>query len=503
MRPFSADHHPAGRPQAGGAGTSMGTVFLAPVIGVRVGVMSRVLSVWPLYAAAFLATFQLSLANISVPDIRHSLGTGPAGLSLVVGAFTAAFAAGLVTAGHLGDRLGRRRLFRIGLAGVVLATVAAAVAPGIGLLLVARAAQGLASAVMMPQILATIQAMLTGADRALAVAVFSAASGVGTVAGQLVGGAVIVALPAGFGWRGALLTGAVVAAAAYLGGAKLPDTRSAHPARIDPVGSMLLAAALLVLVVALSLGPTAGWAVWDLGLLGLAVVLLIALILHQRWAARTDRPAVLPAAVLALPPVWIGMTMALVFFSGFGAFMYDFALFTQGSLGLNAFGSGLATGLFALAFVTGSITSTRMIARFGGRTMVIGAVLQGLSLIAVGLVSWAQVSGWVWWFQLIGVVLGFAQSWMFAPLVGAVMQAVPDRVAGLTGGLIATAQQAALGLGVAVFGGLYAQLGPVLGESRAFGAVAFIQVGLAVVFGALAVRLLGAQNRVVAATIIE
>lgn len=457
--------------------------------------MSRVLSVWPLYAAAFLATFQLSLANISVPDIRHSLGAGPAGLSLVVGAFTAAFAAGLVTAGHLGDRLGRRRLFRIGLIGVVLATLIAAFAPGLGLLLIARALQGLASAVMMPQILGTIQAMLTGADRALAVAVFSAASGVGTVAGQLVGGAVIVVLPAGWGWRGALLTGAVVAAAAYLGGAKLPESRSADPARIDPLGSVLLAAALLILVVGLSLGPTVGWAPWDLALLAGAGALLLALVLHLRRSARTGGPAVLPPAVLALPPVRTGMVMALVFFSGFGAFMYDFSLFTQGALGLNAFASGLATGLFAVAFVVGSITSTRMTARFGGRTMVIGASAQAVALAAVGWLSWAQAPGWVWWFQLIGVLLGLAQSWMFAPLVGTVMQAVPDRVAGLTGGLISTAQQAALGLGVAVFGGLYAQLGPIQGESRAFGTVAFLQVGLALIFGLLALRLAGRPAR--------
>ncbi len=444
---------------------------------------------WPLFVAAFLATFQLSLANISIPDLQHSLAASPAQLSLVVGAFTAAFAAGLVTAGHLGDRYGRRRLFRVGLTALLVATLLAAAAPSIGVLLAVRVVQGLASAAMMPQILATIQAVLEGHHRTVAVAIFSGTSGVGTVAGQVVGGAVITASPDGFGWRGAQLTGALVTVAALVGARHLPDTRSTTPQRIDPIGSLLLGAGLLLLVVALSLGSSSGWAAWDLALIGGAVILLAVLAAHQLRAGRTGRPAVLPVAVVGLPAVRTGMGLALLFFAGFGAFMFNFSVLTQQTEGLSAMLSGLSIGVFAAAFVLTAVFSPGLVRRFGARLMVAGAALQVVALLATAALSYAQVGHWVWWFQPVGVVMGIGQAWMYAPLVGVVMQAVPNHAAGLTGGLVATAQQAALGLGVALLGGLFGQLSGGMDPVVAFGAVALVQAVLSATFGLLAWRL--------------
>lgn len=451
--------------------------------------MHTVRSLWPLYLAAFLATFQLSLANISIPDLQRGLHASPAQLALVVGAFTAAFAAGLVAAGHLGDRHGRRRLFVVGLVALLLATLAAAVAPSIGVLLAIRVVQGVASAAMMPQILATIQAVLGGHERTIGVAIFSGASGVGTVAGQVVGGAVITLAPQGWGWRGAQVTGAIVTAIALTGARHVPDTRSDHPSRVDLPGSLLLGAALLSLVAALSLGPTSHWAWWDLGWVALSLVLFAVLVAHQRWAGRTGRAVVLPARVVGLPPVRDGMLMALLFFAGFGAFMYNYSLLTQRDLGLDALHSGLSIGLFALAFVAASIASPALVRRLGGRVMVLGTVLQLLAVAALAVVSLARIGHWVLWFQPIGILLGIGQALMFAPLVGTVMQAVPTDAAGLAGGLVTTAQQAGLGVGVAVLGGLFAQLSASGEPLVAFGVVGFVQIGLSALFGLLAGRL--------------
>ncbi|GAB2542292.1 MFS transporter [Brachybacterium huguangmaarense] len=383
----------------------------------------------------------------------------------------------------------------MGLGIATVSTLAAAAVPTMSWLLVLRVVQGLTSAVMMPQILATLQTVLAGEQRVRSVAVFSAASGVGTVAGQIVGGAFVTALPESLGWRGAQLAGAAVALVAFVGGFRVTPTHSAAPARIDLPGSVLLGACLLVLVSGLSLGPSSRWAPWDLALLALAVLLGAALWASQRGAARHGRAAVLPVDVVAVPALRTGLAMALVFFAGFGAFMFDFSVLTQGELGMSAFASGMATGPFALAFVAGSLLSTRLVRRHGARAMVGGALVQLVALGGTAALSFASLDPWAGWFQPLGIVLGLGQAMMFAPLVGTVMQAVPDRVAGMTGSLVSTAQQAALGLGVAVLGGLFAQWSAPLGPRSAFGAVTLVQMLLAVTFAGLAWRLDGRARR--------
>ncbi|GAA3840324.1 MFS transporter [Brevibacterium casei] len=148
---------------------------------------------WPLYVGAFLATFMFSVSNIAIPAVKTALGAGDSASALVVGLFSAAFASGLILCGRIGDRFGRRRLFTLGTAALVVISVAVGLAPGPAELLIARTVQGFAAAVMMPQILASIQHALNGTERLKAISLFGAFSGVGTVGGQVIGGGLISA----------------------------------------------------------------------------------------------------------------------------------------------------------------------------------------------------------------------------------------------------------------------------------------------------------------------
>src|SRR5699024_8495425 len=154
--------------------------------------------------------------------------------------------------------------------------------------------------------------------------------------------------------------------------------------------------------------------------------------------------------VLRARPLAIGGVMAMVFFGGYGAWTFNYAVLTQSGRGEPAWLSGTVLVPFCVAFLLASLQYHRITARLGGPgTMLVGALLQGIGLVGVGLVSVVSDAGWEWWFQVPAVVLGVGQALQFGPLVSTVMAEVPERVGGLTGGLISTMQQTGIAAGVA------------------------------------------------------
>lgn len=454
-------------------------------------------TLWPLHLGAFLATYMFSVSNVAIPAVRANLGAGESTSALIVGLFSAAFAAGLILCGRIGDRFGRRRLFAIGTGALVLVSLGVGLAPDSFTLLIARTGQGLAAAVMMPQILASFQHALTGPARLRALSLFGAFSGVGTVGGQVLGGALISAFGAAWGWRAAFLSCGVVALAAFLGSLRLTESRSAHKSPLDAPGAILLGLGMVSLVIGLALGPVTGWLPLPLILLIVSAAALIAFAIWQNRAEATGRDPLIPPEVVRVPAAWIGMLMALVFFGGFGTFLFDFALTSQTGHGDPAYVSGLTLGLFAAAFLVVSLLVPRVVRKLGGPgTMLLGTTLQVLSLLGVAWTSTtAPAASWNLWFQLPGLILGAGQALQFGPLVGTVVGAVPDRVAGLSGGLISTMQQAGIAVGVALLGALFHMFTLNLGYDDAFALACLVQILLSLAFGAGALTLLRLGSR--------
>lgn len=455
---------------------------------------------WPLHLGAFLATYMFSVSNVAIPALKADLGADDATSALVVGLFSAAFASGLILCGRIGDRCGRRRLFMIGTGVLVLVSAAVGLAPDSPTLLIARTAQGLAAAVMMPQILASFQHALTGAARLRTISLFGAFSGVGTIGGQVLGGGLISAFGHTWGWRAAFLSCGVVALTAFAGSLRLTESRSARPAPLDVPGAVLLGLGMVSLVIGLALGPVTGWLPLPMILLTVCATALIAFAFWQSRAEAAGRDPLIPPTVMRIPAAWVGMLMALVFFAGFGTFLYNFALTSQSGHGDPAYVSGLTLGLFAAAFLIVSLLVPRTVGRLGGPgTMLVGTGLQVLSLLGVAWTSsTAPEASWNLWFQVPALVLGGAQALQFGPLVGTVVGAVPDRVAGLSGGLISTMQQAGIAVGVALLGALFHVFALTLGYDGAFAAACLVQIGLSTVFGAGALVLLRVSRRAVA-----
>lgn len=451
-------------------------------------------SLWPLFLTAFTALFTFSSGNLAAPLIQRGFGADSGEVTLMLAAYTAAFAAGLILSGRLGDSIGRRRLLGAGLAALLVGSVVAAAAPLMLVLIGARIVQGAGCALAMPQILATIQVTRAPDERLKAVSMFVASNGAGTFAGQLLAAGVIEANPFGLGWRASMLVIAVMAAIAWLGLRRVAPTRSEDEQPLDVGGSVVLGASLLGLVSAVSIGPARGWPVWAIALLVAASVGLVAFRGYELRLERRGRLPLVPPRVVALRPVWLALAMAFAFFMGFGSFMFDVAQFTQTGLHLSPLASAATITSFLGTFLVASLALLRVQAVLGNRTMRYAGLLQVASLVAIAVALLAAeatggVGGWIWWAQLPLALLGVAQAWQFGPLIGTVMAAVPAHVAGLTGGLIMTVQQASMGLGAAIVGGLFTWLVRERGWSLAFGVTIAIQAALGVVFVVLAAML--------------
>jgi MFS family permease len=211
------------------------------------------------------------IVNVALPTINTDLGASQPLLELVVSGYATAYALLLVLGGRLGDSIGRKRLFLAGMAAFTLTSLACGLAPTAVFLVVARAAQGASAAMMVPQVLATIQAATTGEQRSRALARYGAAGGLAAVLGQVLGGLLVSANIDSLGWRPIFLVNVPIGLAGMvLASRYVPDTRHGEPAPIDVPGTLLLGLTVLALLVPLTEGRSLGWPAWTVALLVLA-----------------------------------------------------------------------------------------------------------------------------------------------------------------------------------------------------------------------------------------
>jgi len=406
---------------------------------------------------AGLSVLDFFIVNIALPTIDETLNASPAMLELVVAAYGIAYGVLLVLGGRLGDTFGRRRLFLTGLALFTLTSLICGLAPTAGLLVAARAAQGAAAALMVPQVLSTIQATLTGEKRSRAVGWYGAMAGLSMIAGQLLGGILVEADLAGLNWRPIFLVNVPIGLIGLVVARRtVPETRAANPLRIDRLGTVLLGATLLALLVPLMEGRALDWPLWSWLLLAAAPVLAAAFIAVQRGAERTGHVPLIPPSVVSLPSMRRGLLVGGPFFIGFGAFMFVYAVTLQSGLRLGPLSAAVAITPMAVAFLAASLVSSRLVARFGQRVVTTGAAIQ---LVGVGTIVLATLAAWpnLQILQLTPgmVIAGFGQGLAMTTVFRVILSRVPPERAGVGSGVLITTQQVSLAGGVAILGSLY------------------------------------------------
>ena len=432
---------------------------------------------------AFLAMADFFIVNVALSDIGTRLHASTATLELVVAGYGVTYALLLVVGGRLGDALGRKRLFITGMAAFTVTSLLCGLAPSAGTLVGARALQGAAAAMMVPQVMATVQATTTGHHRLRAMALFGATGGLAAVVGQLVGGLLVAADIAGSGWRPIFLVNVPIGLVALaLAPRLLPDSRSLRPAPVDVPGTILLGATVLAVLVPLSEGRALGWPVWSWALLLVSPFLAAALVLVELRLERLGRVPLVPPTLVRLPSMSRGLLLAVPFFIGFGGFMFVYAVAVQGDLGWSPLKAGAALTPMAGAFFVASLLTSRLLRRWGRNVLTTGLAVQAAGLLVLIATVAARWPGDIRPVDLAAglVIAGFGQGLVMSPIFGLVLSKVPVDLAGVGSGVMSTAQQVALATGATAIGTLFLTLQSVddRGQS-ALMVVLLIQAGVA------------------------
>jgi EmrB/QacA subfamily drug resistance transporter len=392
--------------------------------------------------ATAMLMLDIAVVNTALSKIADDLDTGLSGLQWVVDAYTLALAATVLTAGALADRLGRRRLFTIGLALFTMTSLLCAAAGDIAFLNSARAVQGVGGAIMFAVSLAILaDAFPEAKERAGALAAYGATIGASFAIGPAVGGA----LTSGLGWRWIFLIDLPLGIACIaITRTRVRESRDPLARGADIPGLLTLTGGLFLLVLALLRGNEDGWG-------STAIV------------AELSGAAVLLGAFLAIEPMlplglfrnpsFTGAQVAAFAISGslFAVFLYA-TLYLQHVLGLSPIEAGLVylPGTMVNFVVAGA--SSQLVERVPPRAM----IAIGLVLVAAGmaLMTVAQADS-SWTVILPGFVLAMVGTGMFNPSVSNVaLSSAPARQSGLAAGVNDTFRQAGIAVGVAALGAL-------------------------------------------------
>ena len=402
-----------------------------------------------LLAGTFISLLDFFIVNVALPDTQRTLHAGPSAIQFIVAGYGLALAAGLITAGRLGDLYGRRRMYVLGLSLFTLASAACGLAPTAVFLVAARVVQGAAAALLLPQILGTINTLYTGPRRAKAFAAYALAIGFGAVFGQLIGGVLIRLDVAGLGWRSIFLINVPIGvAAALLAPRVLPETKARGAARIDLVGTVLLSLGLVAIVLPLVEGQQQGWPGWTFGCLAASVPLLAGFAWYQVRLAAGNGSPLINLALFRERAFTAGVITSLTYQLMMASFFLLLALYLQDGRGLSALQSGLVFLPLGAGYFVASAQSGRLAGRLGRQVLTLGSLMvsAGYLLLAVAV---HDGTGWlVPGLVIAGAGMGFAMT----PLPAIVLSRVKPDHAATAAGVLSTAQQAGGAIGVAVIG---------------------------------------------------
>jgi EmrB/QacA subfamily drug resistance transporter len=410
---------------------------------------------WALYvlcSGVLMIVLDTTIVNVALPSIHEDLHFTETSLVWVVNAYMLTFGGFLLLGGRLGDLFGSRKLFLLGLVFFTIASVGCGLATSQGMLIAARAIQGLGGAVVTAVALSLIMSLFTdNAERAKAMGIYGFVCSAGGSIGVLLGGFLTTAL----NWHWIFLVNVPIGLLVYLASAKLlpPDKPRECAVRLDFAGAITVTSSMMLAVYAIVNGQTLGWtSPQTLGLLGTALALLIAFLVIEM---RVRQP-LMPLSLFKLRNVATANTVGVLWAASMFAWFFISALYLQLVLGYNAMQVGLAflpANLIMAAFSLG--LSARIVMKFGFR----GPLAAGLLIAGAGLAWFARapLAGDFLVDVLPGMVLlGIGAGIAFNPLLLGAMSDASSSESGLASGIVNTAFMMGGSLGLAVLASLAA-----------------------------------------------
>jgi len=389
----------------------------------------------------------VTIVNVALPAIQRSFHSTVSGLQWTVDAYTLVLASLLMLSGSTADRLGRRRVFQAGLALFSLGSLLCALAPRLELLVAFRMVQAIGGAMLSPVAMSIVRNVFEDPrERAQAIGVFAAMFGISMALGPVLGGFLVYAIS----WPAVFLVNLPVGLAAIaLTALFVPESRAPRPRGIDPVGQVLVIAALAALTYAIIEAGRVGFGAARIVLL-LAVALgcFTGLVLYEL----RHRNPLLEVRFFTSVPFAGASAIAVYLSAALGGFLFMNTLYLQDVRGLSPLHAGLYTLPTAMMIIVFAPISGRLVGRFGARP---STLVGGLAVLASGLMLTGLAPGTSVPFLLSAyAVFGFGFALVSPPIANTAVSGMPPAQAGVASAVATTSRQVGITLGVAVFGAL-------------------------------------------------
>jgi EmrB/QacA subfamily drug resistance transporter len=395
--------------------------------------------------AQFMVILDVSIVNVALPSIQGGLGFSETGLQWVVNAYTLTFAGFLLLGGRASDLLGRRRVFLAGIALFGVSSLVCAIAQDQGMLLGARALQGIGAAVISPASLAIIaSSFVEGHERNRALGAWSAMAGLGGTSGVLLGGL----LTDVFSWPAIFLINAPIAAAVVFFGLRLiaPDGETASERDYDAAGAVTVTAGLTAVVFGIVRTDALGWGALGVWLpIGIGAALLATFVLIE---ARFARSPLMPLRIFSMPALRAANVVILLLGAALFAMWFFLSLFLQQVLGHSPLETGLDFLPMTLSIVAAATLAPRLVDRFGTKVV----LTTGMLLAAAGLGILGNLSPSAGYAPVIlfgGIVAAVGLGTSMVPATIAAVTGVPRHETGLASGMVNTSRLVGGALGLA------------------------------------------------------
>lgn len=401
----------------------------------------------------FMVLLDVTIVNVAIPSMRAGLGTTAGAVQWVVSGYALALGLVLVSGGRLGDAHGRRVVMLVGLAGFVLASAAAGLAPHVAVLVGARLVQGFAAGLLTPQSSGLIQSLFHGPERGVAFGLFGFTVSVSSAIGPVLGGLLIAFFGAENGWRWIFLVNVPIGLVLLVAIARLVPGRlddAPRDTRLDLPGAALLGVTVLALlypVVSLESGRR-----WPLLLLLLVPVAGAAFVRRERRVVHSGGEPLLDLGLLRGTPGYAsGILVGSLYFTGFTGVFLVLSVFLQEGLDYTPLHAGLLLTPFAVGSAVASPLAGRLVSRVGRPITVVALGVMMAGLVALTVVVPALDGDLPWWALAAPLlVAGLGGGAVVSPNITLSLAEVPPRMGGAAGGALQTGQRIGAAIGAAV-----------------------------------------------------
>jgi EmrB/QacA subfamily drug resistance transporter len=395
----------------------------------------------------FIVGLDTTIVNVALPSIQRDLHAPFDGLQWTIDAYTLAIASLLMLSASIADRIGRKRVFLVGLVIFSLGSLLCSLAPNTPTLIVFRIVQAVGGSMLNPVAMSIIINTFTDpSERAKAIGVWGGVVGLSMALGPIVGGALIDSA----GWRSIFWLNVPVGIAAFtLTSVFVPESKAPRPRRLDPIAQLLVMTLLATLTYAIIEGPSKGWtSIVIVGCFAVAAGTIPTLVLHER---RRSEP-LLDLRFFHSVPFSGAIVTAICGFAALGGFLFLNALYLQSVRHFSPLHAGLLTLPMAVMTAIFAPLSGRLVAARGTRLPLLAA---GVGITACGLMLTRLTATTPIWYLIVAyVAFGFGFGVLNAPITNSAASGMPRSQAGVAAAVASTSRQVGSALGVAVLGSI-------------------------------------------------